>query len=157
MRWKASTCVTARAGRSSLRRLALLLLLLAACGRPDSGSPQGTLATVEADTLAAWIEAGAPVLCYDMRPREAYERAHLPGAVPVEDHPLARFREILPADINVALVFYNQDGSGPPEGSSVREAAEKHRFRRLYWLRGGMDAWLAGSHGTDGSVPVGTP
>ncbi len=99
------------------------------------------------------MEVRAPLVLLDLRPDSLYHASRLPGAVGVNGLRVAQFRDVLPVDINAAIVFYTQDGTPPPdEENPALRMVETFRFRRVYWLTGGITAWMERGHGTDGFV-----
>ncbi|NNF06355.1 MAG: hypothetical protein HKN21_06315 [Candidatus Eisenbacteria bacterium] len=127
---------------------ALPVCLLVSCG---SSEIKSSVETLSPDTLATWVENGTPVLVYDTRARLAYEQAHIPGAVPAEQKTLSELRETLLVDPQIPIVVYNQNGTIlATDHDLAGEAAEKYRYPNVYWLEGGIEAWIRLNHTTDG-------
>ena len=90
---------------------------------------------VTAVDLAGWIKDRKPGLrVIDVRPAEDFNSYHLPSAesVPLESLPTSRFQ---PTD---TLVLYSEGGAHAAQAWVFLEALG---YRRVYFLRGGLDEW----------------
>jgi rhodanese-related sulfurtransferase len=129
----------------------------AACAKEPPATDEFTK-LLDPDTLAAWLDRGEQALLFDLRPDSLYVRGRLPGAIPSQGKRVPDLLEVLPFDPAVALVFYDQASRNPPaDAVAWREAAAKYRFSRVFWLRGGVEGWIARGHGTDGYRPLQLP
>lgn len=99
---------------------------------------------VDAQTVAKWREKGEPFEFIDVRTPEERQTAAIPGTVLLTAEEMARL-EGLPKD--TLMVFTCHHGS-----RSLQAAQElvSRGFRRVYNLRGGIDAW---SLQVDDSIP----
>lgn len=90
-----------------VRGLAFVLLLFAACQRPEpattQGPPEPPLPALTLDE--AQVRLGKPgVYVFDANPREMFDRGHLPGAKWVEWDKVSTAD--LPPDRQATLIFY---------------------------------------------------
>jgi rhodanese-related sulfurtransferase len=110
---------------------ALSLATLTGCG---SSTPR-----VEAKGLASYSTRG-PVTAVDVRDRNAYDRAHLPGATLMENW-------VVPEELNEKskdqpVVVYGNGEEGRDEEMAA-EALGKAGFKNVSILKGGMAAYAA--------------
>jgi rhodanese-related sulfurtransferase len=57
--------------------------------------------------IKSLLEAEAPVMVYDSRPkRPKYDKGHIPGAVSLPDSKFEEYKGLLPQDKSIPLVFY---------------------------------------------------
>lgn len=146
---------TATWARSRITKVGTGVLLLipvlvgaAGCGGGSGGTSPG-VETVAADSLVHWMDAGTYFVLLDVRPDSLFEEGRIAGSVRVHGIPFSSFREILPDDPDVPLVFVSEDGSRPP-GAPDRAAAEAG-FTRVLWLDGGVRGWIASGRPVAGS------
>jgi|GEM_PF-7059110 len=144
---------TRRGSRRAGALLGCLVLfggLLAACGGSEVRR-EATVKRIAPDTLAAWMRSGQPLVLFDTRDRDAFERRHVPGAMAAETRRVGQLRDVLPRDPDTPIVVYNEDGTMDPAGDDLAtEAAETFHFSRVYWLEGGLEAWAAAGFNLDG-------
>lgn len=142
------------AGRRRLRRtmLAALAGLVLGCGG-SRVERESSVASLPPDTLQAWMVSGVEMRVFDVRSREAYDRGHVPGAVPAEDRTVSQLREVLPYQRDAPIVVYNLDGRvDPGRYDLAAEAADTFGFPRVYWLEGGLAGWRAAGYDVDGRI-----
>jgi rhodanese-related sulfurtransferase len=137
------------------RRAALLLaswavLVGGGCSSGGEGTAGSRARSVLPDTLALWVASGSVVL-FDIQPDSLYERARLPLAAPAHGATVSDLRDLIPVDPTVPLVVYNTDGSPPPPGEDLAGAIAEYGFREIYWLEGGLQAWVARGYNVGGS------
>lgn len=137
--------------RKALLILAGVLLAGAGCsGGGGESAREISVLPVAADTLAIWVEDGRAVL-FDIQPDSLYERGHLPMAAPAHGATVSELRDLFPVLTGVPLVVYNTDGSPPPPGEDLAASMIEHGFSGVYWLEGGLEAWVERGYNVDGS------
>jgi rhodanese-related sulfurtransferase len=122
----------------------------AACSGGGEGTPRPGARSILPDTLALWVASGNVVL-FDIQPDSLYERARLPLAAPAHGASVSDLRDLIPIDPTVPLVVYNTDGSTPPPGENLAAAIAEYGFQEIYWLEGGLHAWVDRGYNVDGS------
>lgn len=132
------------------------VFLTAGCSR---GAPPATVGAISPDSLHAWMEEGRPLLLLDLRPREEFDRRHLPGATPAAGRSVPELAGILPADPDVPLVVYGDIVPADQEAPDLAdEAAGTYGFPHVYRLEGGLEAWARAGYDLDGrAVLDGSP
>ena len=115
-------------------------------GRGYQTAERFSVQEIDAGAAKQLMEAGA--IFIDVRPRSAFDAAHIDGALPL---PLQELRTSLPdrASIDRAqpIVIYCGDGAGSgPEGTFIMNQAG---FSGAVHLKGGIDSW------TRAGLPVG--
>lgn len=130
----------------------VLALVLAGggCGGGKDRAAGVMVPLVAPDTLAGWVASGRVVL-FDIQPDSLYEQARLPMAAPAHDKTVTGLRELIPVDPNIPLVVYNTDGSTPPPGEDLADQMSEYGLPHVYWLEGGLDAWVASGYDVSGS------
>ena len=75
-------------------------------GFPGWMKQSGNFASVEADYVAAQLEANAAVLI-DSRPKKAkFDQGHIPSAISIPESDFEKLSGRLPRDTNTPLIFY---------------------------------------------------
>ena len=132
--------------RSLLLKPTNILAMLLALGAmawlmaPPASHPTPQLVVPELDVQQAKVLIASGALVVDVRPRDAYERKHIPGAISV---PLAELRKGIPAELETAktkdiVVNCGEGSTYGPEGTHVLNQAG---FTRAANLKGGIQGW----------------
>ena len=113
-------------------------LFYAASHAPAAPPSRFQVTEIDADAARKLLEAGAVFI--DVRGREAYGDAHIPGALPI---PLADLRGAIPTsptiDRTQPIVVYCGDGvTTAQEGAAIVAEAG---FTGAVSLRGGLASW----------------
>jgi len=151
----------------AVRRLAgkaVLGLCLAAtiwaCGGKGGGSGSGDKTPrgpgIPPDTIQAWIQDERDLVLLDTQPESLFTAGHLPGAVWAGDRKADALSDVLPRDLALTIVVYNQEGV-PPAGHDLAAEILWIGFPRVYWLQGGLQAWRERGYDVDGSRVFPTP
>ena len=101
---------------------------------------------VEAGWVERRLEEGEVTLLAVL-PKEAYEKAHLPGSVPVpaEEAELARTVEELVPDRLATVVVYGEGPESPAVGRAAR-TLEALGYRRVFEFKSGVEGWRRTGH-----------
>lgn len=76
-------------------------------GFPKWKSTPGNYYAVELVAVKTLMEAEAPLMVIDSRPKRAkYDKGHIPGAVSIPDSKFDEFKGLLPQDKSIPLIFY---------------------------------------------------
>lgn len=116
---------------------AFALFLFAQSG---SRAPRTDVHNVSVEEASAMINAGAVVV--DVRPKDAYDARHIPGAVNV---PLSTLENGIPASLNASItkpmVVYCGDGTtiGPDGTAGLNKAG----FSKAVNLEKGIQGWAS--------------
>ena len=127
--------------RTMLWAVPLLAIAFLVLNKPASGPYNIKEVTVaEAKSL---VDSGALVV--DVRPQEAFEARHLPGALSI---PLSQLRAGVPASLadakDQSIVVYCGDGSTiGPEGTQVLNDAG---YKNAVNIRSGIEGWQNAGH-----------
>jgi rhodanese-related sulfurtransferase len=97
------------------------------------------------------MEEGRRVVLFDLRPDSLYSRRRLRLAVRSHGARIADIVELIPVDPNIPMVLYNTDGVRPPAEKDLGMAMIHYGFTSLYWLEGGIEAWVARGYEVDGA------
>jgi rhodanese-related sulfurtransferase len=101
---------------------------------------------VEAGWVERRLEEGEVTLLAVL-PKEAFEKAHLPGSVPVpaEESELARTVEKVVPDRLATVVVY---GEGPDSAAVGRAARtlEALGYKRVFEFKAGLEGWRKTGH-----------
>ena len=125
-----------------------ILLLLPGCG----GGTGAEVRPLSPDTLAAWVDAGIPMVLLDTRSRSAYDARHVPAAISAEKRTVTQLREVLPANPAMPLVIYDGGGEEVRGARLALEAAGVFGFPLVYLLEGGMAAYATGGRQLEGNA-----
>lgn len=103
--------------------------------------------TISREDLKAKIDRGDPFLLVETLPREAYEEAHLPGAVNLTPEKIPHDVENLLPDKSRTIIVYCEK---PPCEESERAAGalEELGYEKILHYAGGKQEWI------DAGLPV---
>jgi rhodanese-related sulfurtransferase len=141
---------------------AVVLVLAAAvwaCGGKGGSERSGATPRgpgISPDTLAAWMDEEVDLVLLDTQPESLFTAGHLRGAVWVGDKKADDLGAVLPPDPKLTIVVYNRDGV-PPKGRDLAAEILWIGYPRVYWLRGGLQAWREGGYDVDGYRTFPTP
>lgn len=129
----------------ALRQAAALLLLAllpaAAAAFWHPRRPSWQSGEVSAAVAGAW---GASVLWVDARPDSDFARAHIPGAIPLNED---RWDDLLPGlldhlDSSRRIVVYCSSLSCQASRDVARRLRQEAGLPNVFTLQGGWEAWL---------------
>jgi len=94
------------------------------------------------DQLVDSSAAGQTMILIDCRPAGKYDAGHIPGArsIPLE-RITKRTAGLLPADKNVAIVFYD-DGAEPEAAVKAAELTIKNGYSSVFVFKEGVRGWV---------------
>lgn len=111
-----------------------------AAGYPDWKENGGSVA-VDTAFVQQLIAGEEPVLVVDSRPKGSkYDKGHIPGAISLPDTKFEAMSGLLPADKDIALVFYCGGFICKLSDNSAQDAM-KLGYTKVYTYPAGFPAW----------------
>jgi rhodanese-related sulfurtransferase len=130
--------------RRALRQvLAILLLALPLAAATGLWHPRRPSWQSDEVTVAAAVAWGRSVLWVDARPDADFARAHIPGAVPLNED---RWDDLLPGlidewDPSRKVVVYCSSLSCQVSHDVARRLRDEDQMPNVFVLQGGWEAW----------------
>lgn len=109
------------------------------------------------DEILELLDGDRGVLIVDVRPRERFDGAHIPGAhaVPLEDEAFAAGVDgLADGDRSLPIVLIGQD-AGDADVADAAERLAAFGFDDVRIYSGGMDDWQAGALPVQSGVSAG--
>lgn len=124
-------------GRCGAALAVLGTVLLAARPVPALHSGADAVLSIAPDDLQRYREAGETVTVIDLRPPEAFRKAHVTGARSIPIGELRRQLTAVPRTGRVALY-----GTTEPEVAAAYQALRDAGYRNVMVLAGGLGEWM---------------
>ena len=118
--------------------LAMILVALAACGKPQEPAPPWKV--IDASTLRAMMASDKDLPVYNTMSELECRDHRIPGTLCLACEDVENDPSILPQDKERDIVFYCES-AGCYRSCRAAQAALKAGYRQVYVLQGGMPAW----------------
>lgn len=99
--------------------------------------------------LKARMNSPKPYILADARDMDAYDEAHIPGAIPVPADEVDRLAEHYDRDMEVITYCGSYEC---PASTMAAKAFQKKGFRHVRDYKGGIKEWMEGGNPVEGNI-----